>query len=142
MKAVLANKNRGSFDSFYNRMTHILEPLHLTGFDTELDWPFTDIRKRSMNHSTYQEDSNQVIEIALLGYKKKDIDINVTDNVLTIKGNNKEVSTLIDKEFSRTYTLADNSKVDKIGATLENGLLKVVIPLIQPKVVSKTITVK
>lgn len=141
MKSVLVN-NRGSLDSFYNRNTHILEPLHLTGFDTELDWPFTDIGKRSMNHSTYREDSNQVIEIALLGYKKKDIDINVTDNVLTIKGNNKEVSTLIDKEFSRTYTLADNSKVEKIGATLENGLLKVVIPLIQPKVVSKTITVK
>jgi len=141
MKSILVN-NRGSLDSFYNRMSHILEPLHLTGFDTELDWPFTDIRKRSTGHSTYRDDSNQVIEIALLGYKKKDIDINITDNVLTIKGNNKEVSTLVEKEFSKTYTLADNSKVDKIGATLENGLLKVVIPLIQPKVISKTITVK
>jgi len=141
MKSILVN-NRGSLDSFYNRMTHILEPLRLTGFDTELDWPFTDIRKRSTDQSTYRDDSNQVIEIALLGYKKKDIDINITDNVLTIKGNNKEVSTLVEKEFSKTYTLADNSKVDKIGATLENGLLKVVIPLIQPKVISKTITVK
>lgn len=138
MNSILIRK--GNLNTLFNRMSEMLQPLN--SIDKELDWPFPTVRNKSTDYTTYKEDSNQVIEMALLGYEKKDIDIDITENVLTIKSKiDKNISTLVNREFSESYNLPDNSEVDKIGATLSNGLLKVVVPLAQPKVFSKKIKI-
>jgi len=69
---------------------------------------------------------------------KKDIEVNVVNNVLTLKGE-KKLDKEIKKEnfhriercygsFSRTFTLPDYVETDNIKATFKNGLLEIKIP--------------
>ena len=86
----------------------------------------------------YEDDDTIVIKAELPGVDKKDINIDVKDRVLTLKG---ERST--DKEvkedcfyrreryfgkFERSFTLPTNVDPDKIKADFKNGVLKLDIP--------------
>lgn len=97
----------------------------------------------------YQTDDNLIIKAPIAGVKLKDINITITDDVLTIKG-----SRMIDEEilkdkyytqecywgpFSRSIILPGNVETEKTAAHFKDGILKIVIPKspkIKPKVVS------
>lgn len=129
-------------NNLFNKMLDRFEPFQLKGFKTELDWPFGTLNTKSVSYSTYEDENNQVIEMTIPGYAKKDIDIDITDNILTIKSNTEnEVSHLVSKEFSKSFTLFNEAMVDDIKAELKDGLLKVVIPLHQPDVISKKVKI-
>lgn len=95
-----------------------------------LDWlPAIDI---------YENDNSIIINAELPGMDKKDVDINVTDNMLTIKGE-KKFDKQIKKDnyhkcercygtFSRTFTLPDSVNPDDVKAQFKNGILEVSIP--------------
>lgn len=82
-----------------------------------------------------QDEDHFAIEIAVAGFREGDINITVEKNVLTIKGEQvqdldedvKELEYLhrgiSARNFIRTFTLADH--VEVIGATAENGILKI-----------------
>ena len=91
------------------------------------------------------------IEIALAGYNKKDIEVELKEGVLTIKSKkDKEEDTKdgevinkgIDKRyFSKAFTIADDVEVK--GAELKDGLLKVSMERIVPEHrKAKTIDIK
>ena len=75
------------------------------------------------------DDLNYQIEMALAGFSKKDIEIKSADSQLTIKSvqsdDKDEKETLhrgiSKRKFSRTFTLADDIKVN--GAELKDGML-------------------
>lgn len=77
------------------------------------------------------DENKYVIEIAVAGFGKQDIEIEMHDGVLTIKGNNSvDQSTedyifkgIADRAFTRQFTLADSVEVK--NADLINGLLKI-----------------
>ena len=97
------------------------------------------------------DDFKHVIEIALAGFSKAEIDVILTDGVLEIKSSNlptteKPKDDMIHKgiakrSFTRKFTLADDIEVK--DAKLENGLLVIDLEQIVPEHKKpKTIKVK
>src|SRR4029079_2974863 len=85
-------------------------------------------------------ETDKVIEITaeLPGLEKKNVELNVTDNLLTIRGekknereeNNKDYH-LVERSygsFSRSVELPSGVKVEDITAEIANGVLKVTAP--------------
>ena len=82
---------------------------------------------------------------------EKDIEVKVENNVLSISSKKEEVKENKDKDyvhkerrsysFSRSFTLPDNVKSDKIDASFNNGLLNISIPK-APEAKPKLIEVK
>jgi molecular chaperone IbpA len=81
------------------------------------------------------DDNKYVIEIAVAGFGKQNIDIEMTNNVLTVKGgmNLDDIDPatnpvtyiykgIADRMFTRKFTLADTVEVK--NAELVNGMLK------------------
>jgi HSP20 family protein len=79
------------------------------------------------------------VEMAAPGFEKNDFKIELNHDLLTITSEkkvdkeNKEGQHFTRREFSyqsfsRSFTLPDSANGDKINATYENGILKVMIP--------------
>lgn len=85
-------------------------------------------------------ETDKAIEISaeLPGLEEKDVQIDVADNVLTIRGEKKAEKEEKDKNyrliersygaFSRTLELPAGVKADEIKAIIAKGVLKVVVP--------------
>ena len=78
-----------------------------------------------------------VIDMALAGFSKKDIEIEVTEGLLTvrsIKENDENDSNIYRgisyRKFNRKFTLADDIVVN--DASLENGMLEITLERILP----------
>ena len=98
-----------------------------------------------------EEGDSYVISAELPGVKPEDIDISVTGNTLTIKG---EMGDTIEQEgeryhyrerrygsFQRSVRLPNTLDTDKVEASFENGVLNISIPK-QPQAQPKQITIK
>ena len=95
-------------------------------------YPVTDIYK--------DDDGNQVIEMALAGFSKEDIEISVAENTITISPNatkeqffNGSIDRKIARRsFSRKFVDYNNQlKLKGCKASFVNGLLRVEIPKIE-----------
>jgi len=85
-------------------------------------------------------ETDKEIEIAaeLPGLEEKDVQINVADNLLTIRGEKKAEKEQKDKNyrlversygsFERTLELPSGVNADAIKASIANGVLKVTVP--------------
>ena len=99
----------------------------------------------------YQTDDEVVIKAALPGFKADEVQINVTGDVLTLRGEMKHAEEQKDKawhireqrwsSFERSIALPTDVKADKAVADYENGILTVTLPKAE-EVKPKTITVK
>ncbi len=99
----------------------------------------------------YQTDDDVVVKAALPGFKADEVQINVTGDVLTLRGEMKQEEDKKDKawhireqrwsSFERSITLPTDVKADKAVADFENGILTVTLPKAEG-VKPKTITVK
>ena len=83
-------------------------------------------------------DYNYVIEMALAGFGKKDIEVEVADGTLSIrsvKENSEDESTVYRgisyRKFERKFTMADDIVVN--GAKLENGMLSLELERVVPE---------
>ena len=86
----------------------------------------------------YETKENVVVKAALPGIKPEQVQVSITGDVLTIKGESKEENQVkeenyVRKErrlgsFSRCVTLPGGLKADKADATFENGVLTLKIP--------------
>ena len=98
-------------------------------------------------------ETDKQIEITaeLPGLEEKDVQINVADNLLTIRGEKKAEKEEKDKDyrliersygsFERTLELPDGVNIDAIQASIAKGVLKVTVPKPAPAQ-SKKIDVK
>jgi molecular chaperone IbpA len=95
------------------------------------------------------DDNKYTIELAVAGFAKQDLEIEIVDDKLIIKGNihsgepaeqdSKGEWTwplmlhqgLAMRPFTRTFTLSDNVEIR--GASLLNGILKIVLEAIIPE---------
>ena len=86
----------------------------------------------------YEEDKELVVKAELPGIKKKDLDIRLDGDVLTIKAH-KEADKEVKEgnyytrersfgQYVRHITLPARVDAEKIGATLKKGLLEVRLP--------------
>lgn len=94
----------------------------------------TDVKNNSSGYPPYDleqiGDDHYRITLAVAGFTEQDLDIQLTDNQLTISGDIKSSQThvwlhksIATRAFTRVFHLADHVKVR--GANLENGLLTV-----------------
>lgn len=99
----------------------------------------------------YQTDNDVVVRAALPGFKADDVQINVTGDVLTIRGEmkhgdeQKEKSWHIREQrwgsFERSISLPTDVVSEKAQADFDNGILTITLPKAE-EVKPKTITVK
>lgn len=99
----------------------------------------------------YQTDDDIVVKAALPGIKADDVQISVTGEALTIKGEMKQKEETKEKSyhireqrwgmFERTLALPTEVIADKARADFEDGILTVSLPKAE-EVRPKTITVK
>ena len=97
---------------------------------TSVGFPPYNIRKEG--------DYNYVIEMALAGFGKKDIEVEVADGTLSVrsvKENSEDESTVYRgisyRRFERKFTMADDIIVN--GASLENGMLTINLERVVPE---------
>ena len=80
-----------------------------------------------------------IVEASLPGVKSEDLDITIQDNVLTISGETRQEQQTGEKpnyhrierrygRFSRSVSLPTQVQVDRVQATLTNGILRLDIP--------------
>jgi len=114
------------------------------GFDDMFD-RFTNIAntQTGSNYPPYniinESETQSVVELAVAGFSEHDLDIEVSDNKLTITGN-KDVKLDDDKyrhkgiayrNFTRTFALADHIEVN--GASVDCGILRVYLERVVPE---------
>jgi HSP20 family protein len=83
--------------------------------------------------------NNLVLRAFLPGVEPKNVDVSVSGNLLTIKGERKPgleipkedylFSEVFYGPFERTLTLPDGLKTDKVNAKYFNGVLEIAIPM-------------
>ena len=93
------------------------------------------------------KDDKYVLEMALAGYKKSEVEVNVADGVLSIKGDtSKEADEYVHRGISKrsfAKQLQLSEYVECKGAKLEDGMLKVELNYNPPEdKKTKTIEVK
>lgn len=121
------------------------------GFDKVAD-KLTNIAQQSVklaqNYPPFNvkkiDEDKYSIELAVAGFAKQDIDIELSNGTLIIKGNTaseeKEAGSMFPsyiwkgisaKPFTRQFTLADNVEIK--GADLVNGMLKIWLEALTPQ---------
>ena len=116
------------FDQQLNRMNRLHDELAKT---TPTNYPPYNIKRI--------DDNNYLIEVAVAGFKRDEVDVTVEDGKLVIKGSvtpelpedtdyiYKGIGT---RNFTRTFILEENVEVS--GANLINGMLQVELERIVP----------
>ena len=99
----------------------------------------------------YQTDNEVVVKAALPGIKADEVQINVTGEVITIKGEVKQENESKEKAyhireqrwgaFERSLVLPTEVVADKAKADFENGVLTITLPKAE-EVKPKTISIK
>ena len=99
----------------------------------------------------YQTDNEVVVKAALPGIKADEVQINVTGEVLTLKGETKQENETKEKAyhireqrwgaFERSLVLPTEVVADKAKADFENGILTITLPKAD-EVKPKTINIK
>jgi len=98
-----------------------------------------------------EDEKSFVIELAVPGMKKEDLNIELDNNKLSIS-NEKELSKLEEKEkytrrefvyskFQRTFNLPKNVDEKNIAGDYKDGILTVTIPKIKERNLTKKITI-
>ncbi len=91
------------------------------------------------------------LHVAAPGLSKEDFNIELNKNLLTISGERKFSSEKKDTNyhsietqygsFSRSFTLPENVDAEKINAKYNNGILELIVPKDEKKVLKNTIKV-
>lgn len=118
---------RGTFDQFFDEI--FSDPFAVVKRSTE-GYPLTDLYK--------DDEDNQVIEVALAGFSREELNIEVKDNSIVIscespRNNETESQQSLRKIARRSFTRSFvdyDQKLDmrRSDASFDNGLLRVVIP--------------
>ena len=136
---MVTSKALSLFDNF-NQLTP-----YAVGFDRMFDnlSRYVDNNATSTGYPPYnirkEGDYNYVIEMALAGFAREDLEIEVADGVLTIRSvkekSDDDVSNIYRgisyRKFVRKFTIADDIVVN--GAKMENGMLSVDLERVVPE---------
>jgi molecular chaperone IbpA len=120
------------FDNVFDHFERMFDD-DFTSFSAPT-FPFYNIVKQSKNKYD--------IELALAGYSKDDIEVNLEEGVLTIKSKKEDTKEdtkdgeilhkgIAKRYFSKAFTIADDVEVK--GAELKDGLLRVSLERIVPE---------
>lgn len=114
------------FDDTYNRLAKVHD----------------DLTRNIPNYPPYNikkvEDNKYVIEVAVAGFSKSEIEIEFVDDKLVVRGNANEDDScdwlykgIAARNFTRTFALDDHIEIK--DAALANGMLKIFLERIIPE---------
>lgn len=96
------------------------------------------LRAADLAMDLYETNDEVVVKATLPGIKPDEVDITITGNTLTIRGESKQENEVKEKDyirrerhsgsFSRSVTLPDGLKSDKAEAMFEDGVLTLKVP--------------
>ncbi len=107
--------------------------------------------KSSYPTDIYEDDKQVTIEIAAAGLDKSDIEIEETDGLLSVSYNKTEETKQEDEKhnyiqrgiakrsFCLSWKFSDKYDLKKIDATMEKGILKLVVPKTEEKQIIKNV---
>ena len=111
------------YDRIFDNLARYVDTTASTGF------PPYNIRKEGEN--------NYIIEMALAGFGKKDIEVEVADGTLSIRSVKENVDDdsnlyrgIAYRNFERKFTIAEDVMVN--GAKLEDGMLNIALERVIP----------
>ena len=105
-------------------------------------WPerlrFGDVEFREPAIEVYEEKDDVVVKAEVPGIKKEELEVNITDDLLTIKGQKKKEEEVKEKgyyysersfgSFERSIEIPRPVHTDKAHASFKDGVLEVRIP--------------
>lgn len=104
----------------------------------EKEWLPDDYEEGQLSIDVYQTPGEIIVKSTIAGVKPEDIDISINNDMLTIRGQRIQNENIREENylfrecywgaFSRSIILPVEIKSDKIDATLENGVLTVILP--------------
>lgn len=85
------------------------------------------------------DDTHFVIELAVAGFAESEIDVELKENILTVRGERTKKEDDVEylhrgisaRNFTRTFPLAEHIKV--CGATVQNGILAIALEQVVPE---------
>lgn len=99
----------------------------------------------------FETDKGYEVEAEIPGIKREDIEVNINDRILTIKGEKKNErneekkgSKILERvygTFERSFTLPEDADTNNVSAKYENGILKLTIPK-RPESKSKKVKIE
>jgi len=111
--------------------------------DNALDEAFSGEPEGQLTIDVYQTANDIVVESAIAGVRPEDIDINVTNDSITIRGERKREHTIKDEDyfyqecywgrFSRSVILPQEVDPDSASVNFKNGVLTVKLPKVNKK---------
>lgn len=113
-------------------------------FDDMFDSNFTKGLSSVMKTDIHSKDGNYLLDIELPGYKKEDIDINLSNGYLNISAKHEhteeeknEHGYVIHEErsfgsCSRSFYVGEDVKVEDIKAKFDDGVLSLIVPSDKP----------
>ena len=129
----LTQRTQTSLDSFLNQF---LNEDFLGWRDLQWSFPLT------AGTNIYEQDGQLMFELELPGVQRQDIKVRLEDHTLFISGEVRQDENIKDSQYwsqgrrygrlERSFQLPENAVVEsakKINAKLENGILKVSLPL-------------
>ena len=94
----------------------------------------------STSYNYYKTEDELIIQLLLAGCDKEDVDISINKGVLYVvaerklktyddeKPNNfREIKGIVNGKISKEFTIGDDVDIDSIKATMENGILTIVL---------------
>lgn len=119
--------------------------MHVDQYDSQPlhnDWsneePQSDDAEGQLTIDVYQTETEIVIKSTIAGVKPEDLDVSISNDMITIKGERKNEEIVNDNSyyyrecywgtFSRSVVLPMDVLADKIDATLKNGILTIRLP--------------
>ena len=131
-RQVPAIMGRTLFDQVFDQL-FTSEPAHRVIKRSTDGYPVTDIY--------YNDKKDQIIEMALAGFKKEDLNIDVEDNTITISyksnqndGEARPARRIAKRNFTKTFVDYNNIlDFSKTKASFVDGLLSVSIPQVETK---------
>jgi HSP20 family protein len=106
--------------------------------EDEKQWLDTELEEGQLSIDVYQTPENLVVKSTIAGVKPDDIDIAINNDLLTIRGKREMQEKITDNaylfrecywgSFSRSIILPVEVIPEKIDASLENGVLTVILP--------------
>ncbi|MEW5907988.1 MAG: Hsp20/alpha crystallin family protein [Patescibacteria group bacterium] len=140
-------KNKKSFFERLTGSSHIDESEEKNVEKLESSWSEEASEEAQLTIDVFETPDNIIIRSMVAGVKPDDLDVNITHDMVTIRGERRKDET-IEKEnyfyqelywgkFSRSILLPKEVDPDKVEATIKDGILTVKIPKINKEKVQK-----
>ena len=125
------------YDTMFHQLERLIDSAGASGSQSSEKYP---------PHNIFKIDEyNYIVELAVAGFSKEEIDINVADGVLTIEGNKKMLNAetlsaekspylhkgISTRSFTKTIHMVDT--VEVLGADYANGILSIRLENVIPE---------